>query len=603
MTQRLRQEMIAVAVSAAGVLIAGFAPLVSDVPGMFILGVVLLLGLTLRTRAALLGIAIGIVGLAVVRPAASAFGEIARGAIFFLLAGAVVAIMSGRRRVVEAAGLYRMSFEQNPLPMWVYDDERLAFLAVNKAACDKYGYSRDEFLRMTLRDIRPEEDLPALAERPAKGLPQYSGTWRHRTKDGSLLQVLVRSNLIESHGRLARLALLEDVTERTMLEAQLRQIQKMDTIGQLAGGVAHDFNNVLTAVFSYCDLVLDDLPPADRRRADIEEIKKAAQSAASLTRGLLAFSRKQIIEPKVLDLNVVVTDMGKLLQRMVGEHIEIALRLAPDLGRVKVDPGQIGQLLMNLAVNARDAMPDGGKLTIETATVTLDEAYAGSHLSVVPGPHVMVAVTDSGCGMSPEVQARLFEPFFTTKEPGRGTGLGLASVYGIVKQSGGNIWVYSEVGHGTTFKVYFPRIEAPLTLPPPAAALTTPSRAATILVVEDNPALAKIAHRVLQRHGYTVLSAASPEEALEMSRAHTGTIHLLLSDVVMPGLSGPALARQLTAERTDMRVIHMSGYTDDALVRHGTLVGTTAFLQKPFTPDRLIRKVSEVLSGSATTTT
>jgi two-component system, cell cycle sensor histidine kinase and response regulator CckA len=602
MTRTSRQFLIATIASMAGVAAAGYAPLASDAPGMFILGLTIVLGLTLNARPALLGIAIAAVGLALIRPASSIAGELIRAAILFVLAGSVVAIAHGRRRSDEATALYRVAFEQNPLPMWMYDDDTLEFLAVNAAASDKYGYRREEFDRMTLRDMRPEEDLAALALRPAKGLPHYTGTWRHRTKSGQLLQVLVRSSLVHNNGRRARLALLEDLTERTTLEAQLRQAQKMDTVGRLAGGIAHDFNNVLTAVFSYCELVLDDLPAGDRRRADIEEIKKAATSAASLTRGLLAFSRKQIIEPKVVDLNAVVSDMANILQRVIGEDVEMALRLDPQLGRVKVDSGQMGQLLMNLVVNARDAMPSGGKLTIETNNVILDEAYAGCHLSVVPGAHVMLAVTDTGTGMPPEVQARLFEPFFTTKEPGKGTGLGLASVYGIVKQSGGNIWVYSEVGHGTTFKVYLPSVEAPLSRVAPVVPLERPSEAATILVVEDNPSLAQIARRVLERHGYTVISAASPDEALEKSRTHTGPIQLLLSDVVMPGRSGPVLAGQLTAERPDMRVIHMSGYTDDALIRHGTLVGTTAFLPKPFTPDGLLRKVSEVLAASAPTT-
>ena len=601
-----RQYVFAAASAFAGVVAAAFVPIARETPGLTLLAVAVAQALTLRLGPAFLGIVIAGTGLTIIRTADSPVAHIVRIAVFVLLAGAVAAVRHGRRRTVEASEQYQMLFDRNPLPMWLYDDETLAFLAVNQAAIDTYGYTREEFTRMTLRDIRPNEDLAALERRPAKGLQNYTGTWRHRTRQGRDLDVLVRSHLVDNHGRPARLALLEDRTERTALERQLRHVQKMDAIGQLAGGMAHDFNNLLTAIFGYCDLLLNDIPAGDSRRGDVEEIRKAASAAASLTDRLLAFSRKQIIEPKVLDLNSVVDDMGRLLQRVIGEDVEMELNLSRNLGRVKADPHQIGQVLMNLVVNARDAMPHGGKLTITTDTITLDDTYARMHVGVVPGVHVMLAVSDTGGGMSAEVQGRLFEPFFTTKPAGKGTGLGLASVYGIVKQSGGNIWVYSEVGHGSTFKVYLPLFEATaddatatssLSQPPPQPPAAMAANGATILLVEDDPSLEQIARRILKRYGYSVLSAASAEEAVRVSRAHRGAIDLLLTDVVMPGQSGPSLATQLQTERPEMRVLHMSGYTDDAVVRHGALSGTAAFLQKPFTPEGLSRKVQEVLSS------
>jgi PAS domain S-box-containing protein len=482
MSRSGREYVLAAASAFAGVVAAAFVPIARETPGLTLLAVAVTQALTLRLRPALLGIIIAGTGLTIIRTADSAVAHIIRIAVFVLLAGAVAAVRHGRRRTLEASAQYQMLFDRSPMPMWMYDDETLAFLAVNQAAIDTYGYTREEFARMTLHDIRPEEDRAALARRPAKGQPNYSGMWRHRTRQGRELEVLVRSHLVDNHGRPARLALLEDRTEHAGLERQLRHVQKMDAIGQLAGGMAHDFNNLLTAIFGYCDLLLNDIPSSDARRGDVEEIRKAASAAASLTDRLLAFSRKQIIEPKVLDLNGVVGDMGRLLQRVIGEHVEMELHLSPRLGRVKADPHQIGQVLMNLVVNARDAMPQGGKLTITTDTITLDDTYARTHVGAVPGPHVMLAISDTGSGMSAEVQGRLFEPFFTTKPAGKGTGLGLASVYGIVKQSGGNIWVYSEVGHGTTFKVYLPLVDAavdealPLSRTPQPPAPRRPTR-------------------------------------------------------------------------------------------------------------------------------
>jgi len=388
-----------------------------------------------------------------------------------------------------------------------------------------------------------------------------------------------------------------DVTEQRHLEEQFRQAQKMEAVGQLAGGIAHDFNNLLTAILGNTQLLLRELPPGDSKRGDVEEIRKASERAASLTRQLLAYSRRQMLQPEVLDLNVVVADMDKMLRRLIGEHIALVAVPAPDLGRVRADPNQIEQVIVNLAVNARDAMPDGGKLTIETANVDLDETFAQAHLGSVPGSYAMLAVTDTGAGMDASVRAHLFEPFFTTKEVGKGTGLGLATVYGIVKQSGGYISVYSEPGRGTSFKIYLPRIATPAETAPgpqkPVAARGTE----TVLVVEDEPAVLTLSRRALEAQGYVVLAASDAAAALRVVERHGGTIHLLLTDVVMPGLSGRELADRLTAQRPGIRVLYMSGYPGDAVVQHGTLPSGSAFLQKPFSPDGLARKVRDVLDA------
>ena len=388
-----------------------------------------------------------------------------------------------------------------------------------------------------------------------------------------------------------------DVTDQRHLEEQFRQSQKMEAVGQLAGGIAHDFNNLLTAILGNTQLLLRELPPGDSKRGDVEEIRKASERAASLTRQLLAYSRRQMLQPVVLDLNVVVAEMDKLLRRLIGEHIALVTVLAPDLGRVKADPNQLEQVIVNLAVNARDAMPEGGKLTIETANVDLDEAFARAHLGSVPGAYAMFALTDTGSGMDATVRAHLFEPFFTTKEVGKGTGLGLATVYGIVKQSDGYISVYSEPGHGSSFKIYLPRIATP------ARAAAGPQKGGpargteTVLVVEDEPAVLSLSRRALEAQGYVVLAASDAASALRVVERHGGMIHLLLTDVVMPGLSGRELADQLAGQRPGIRVLYMSGYPGDAVVQHGTLPSGSAFLQKPFSPDGLARKVRDVLDA------
>ena len=381
-------------------------------------------------------------------------------------------------------------------------------------------------------------------------------------------------------------------------EERLRQGQKMEAVGRLAGGVAHDFNNLLTVITSYSDLLLEDLALDDPKRDDVGEIRKAAEGAAALTRQLLAFSRQQVLEPKVLDLKAIVTGTEKLLRRLIGEDVQLTTALAPDLGAVKADPVQLEQIIINLAVNARDAMPTGGRLTIEAANVEMDEVYVRSHAPAQPGLYVMLAMSDTGIGMDEQTKARIFEPFFTTKERGKGTGLGLATVYGVVKQAGGFIWVYSEPGRGTSFKVYLPRVDEPVEPAVARTATAEPGRGTeTVLVVEDAASVRMVTRQVLERYGYAVLEAPNGDTALRLAAKHHGPIHLLLTDVVMPGLSGRQLAEQLAQLRPDMQVLYVSGYGDSAVVHHGILAAGVAYLQKPFTPESLARRVRDALDA------
>jgi two-component system cell cycle sensor histidine kinase/response regulator CckA len=389
---------------------------------------------------------------------------------------------------------------------------------------------------------------------------------------------------------------IEDITARKTLESQFRQAQKLEAVGMLAGGIAHDFNNLLTVIGGYCDLALSKLRAEDPLRRHLREISKAAERAGVLTRQLLAFSRKQVLQPKVVDLNAIVSDMEKLLRRLIGEDVRFSAVLSQKLGSVKADPGQIEQVIMNLAVNSRDAMPNGGTLTIETANVYLDEEYARHHATVSPGHYVMLAVSDSGEGMDATTQARVFEPFFTTKEQGKGTGLGLSTVYGIVKQSGGSIWVYSEVGRGTTFKVYLPRVDEAAEIEPRREIKEAIGGSETILLAEDEEMVRQLAHEVLVAYGYKVLDTANGGAALLICERYEGTIDLLLTDVVMPEMSGPQLAERLKQIRPNMKVLFMSGYTDNAIVHQGVLDQNQNFIQKPFTPVALAEKVFDVLT-------
>ncbi len=492
---------------------------------------------------------------------------------------------------------YRMMFDGSPLPKWLFDSETLRFLAVNDAAVREYGYSREEFLAMTLADIRPPEDVAAMREAvqlPNRG--RSTSVWRHQKKNGAIIQVELTAHSVHVDGRACRLVVARDLTERARLEEQLRQSQKMDAVGRLAGGVAHDFNNLLSVILSCGEMALADMSPNEPSRADVQEIMKAGSRAAELTRQLLTFSRQRLMQPKVLTLDTLLASMDKMLRRIIGEDIELVSVAAPS-GKVRVDPGSIEQVILNLVVNARDAMPTGGKLTIEVANVMLEKAYAEEHLGAAPGPHVMLAVTDTGVGMDRTTQARIFEPFFTTKEQGKGTGLGLSTVFGFVRQCGGSIWVYSEPGKGATFKIYFPRVDAaldPLSIETGAATMRGTE---TVLLVEDDAQVRSVASSILTRSGYTVLETRLIEDAVAYCAEHPDPIHLLLTDVVMPRISGPELAKQLTAIRPRMRVLYMSGYTDDSVVRHGVIDDAVAYLQKPLTPEGLTRKVREVLDA------
>jgi len=402
------------------------------------------------------------------------------------------------------------------------------------------------------------------------------------------------------------MSMAQDVTdfrrmemERQTKEEQLRQAQKMEAVGQLAGGIAHDFNNLLTAINGYADITLRRLPEIDPLRQNVGEIRKAGLRAASLTRQLLAFSRKQVLQAKILDLNEVVQDIDKMLRRLIGEDIDLVTLPLPELGKVKADPGQIEQILLNLVVNARDAMPRGGKITIETDNAYLDGIYAARHLSVQPGNYVRLSVSDTGVGMDEKIRSQIFEPFFTTKGPGKGTGLGLSTVYGIVKQSGGSIWVYSEPGQGTTFKIYLPRVDEVTELDEPTNTQTVRGTG-TILLVEDEAMVRDLSKAILEDHGYNVLVAENGIEALRVCKDIEEPIDLLITDVVMPEMSGRELTEEFAKLCPQTKVLYMSGYTDDAIVRHGILEQEMPFLQKPFLPDMLAQKAREVLQWTAT---
>ena len=489
---------------------------------------------------------------------------------------------------------YRLLFEANPLPMWVYDARTLGFVAVNEAAVRHYGYTRQEFLEMTISDIRPREDVDALlADLQARGGPgsPAPGTWRHRKKDGTIIDVEITAGKVMFEGRAAALVLSHDVTERLRLEERLAQAEKMEAIGRLAGGVAHDFNNLLTVISGYTEILLADADTP--RREQLGEVAHAAEQAAGLTRQLLAFSRRQVLHPRVLDLNEIVAGMEAMVRRIIGDDVSVGARLRPGLAPVEADQAQIERVILNLAANARDAMPDGGRLTIETQNVEFDAEFVASRGEGTAGPNVLLAVSDTGVGMSDEVQRHLFEPFFTTKSPGAGTGLGLATVFGVVKQSGGSIYVYSEEGRGTTFKIYLPAAAGRLDAA--AAADGAAERGSeTIMVVEDDESVRDLVRIMLEAKGYNVLAAAGAEEA---ERLCTDEVDLLLTDVVMPEVNGRALAERLSLTSPSMRILFMSGYSDEAVYRHGEISPNAAFIEKPFTDRTLARKVREVLDG------
>ena len=618
---------------------------------------------------------------------------------------------------------YRLLFDSNPVPMWAFDCATRRFLAVNEAAIRQYGYSRNEFLSMTMADITADDDVPnplGSVSKRAAGLSE-AGLWRHRKRDGTVIQVEITGHPISLGGRDAELVLSHDVTERRKnqeslrqseerfatafhssplaitistekegryvdandafvrmigyqreeivgrtvhelriwadpddrgqmvhrmdqpgpteavetrfrtksgeerrvqisterivvdgepcvlantldvtearrLEEQFRQAQKMEAVGRLAGGVAHDFNNLLSVIMGCSELAQDTAPAGSAVRKQLDQIKKAAERAASLTRQLLAFSRQQVLEPKVLNLNGVVHNVSKMLLRLIGEDITLSLKPGEPLGSVKADLGQIEQVLMNLAVNARDAMPEGGKIAIETANVELDETYAKQHPSLRPGSYVMLSFSDTGCGMDAKTKLRLFEPFFTTKVAGKGTGLGLSTVYGIVKQSGGYIWAYSELSRGATFKIYLPRIDSPAeTLTSERPDLAFDRGAEVVLLVEDDDSLRALTAELLRGAGYTVLEAADGSAAVEIANGHLNSIGLVLTDVIMPGMSGGELVVHLRHLQPKLAVLFMSGYASDLISRAGVPESDRSVLHKPFTRRSLLTKVRSVL--------
>ncbi|HSY84166.1 MAG TPA: ATP-binding protein [Gemmatimonadaceae bacterium] len=488
---------------------------------------------------------------------------------------------------------YRLLFLEMPVPMFIYDVATLAIRDVNEAAIGCYGYSRDAFLALTLSDLE-RTDAPELLNRFAARNVRTDVT--HRTRDGRTLIVNLTFSATTFDDRPAHLVVVDDVTAHRRLEEQLRQAQKMDAVGRLAGGIAHDFNNLLTVISASGELLGEDLPPDHAARPEVESILTAVAAAGRLTSQLLTFSRKQLLRPRVLDLNTIVFGLEAMLRRLIPEDIDIVTRPADDQLPIVADAGQLEQVLMNLAANARDAMPGCGTLTVETGVAELDACYTQRRTVVVPGRYAVLAVTDTGCGMDRHVRDHLFEPFFTTKALGSGTGLGLATVYGIVKQSGGYIWVYSEVGLGTTFKIYLPLAQPDVNQPtPPVPAPSARGNTETILVVEDEPAVRALTARVLVSQGYSVITAATGAEALEAARTHAGPIALVLTDLVMPGGSGRAAYQAVAAVRPDVRPLYMSGYTDDDVIRRGLIDATTPFVQKPFTAAGLSRAVRDVL--------
>jgi PAS domain S-box-containing protein len=503
---------------------------------------------------------------------------------------------------------FQKLFNDAPVGYFEYDVEG-CIIDVNRTELELLGYRLDEMIGQPVWKfiVEGEAARQQILQKLTGTLPPAQGLERtYRRKDGTTFPVLVGDRILQdSEGKIIGIrTTIQDISElkraeeeMRALEEQFRQSQKMEAIGRLGGGIAHDFNNLLTIIKGYSQLSLLDLKESDPLWGNIQEIQKATQRATDLTRQLLAFSRRQILDLKVLDLNTLLRELDKMLRRIIGEDIELVTLLSGDLGRVKIDPGQIEQVIFNLAVNARDAMPSGGKLIIETANVELDKEYANAHIGVVPGRYVRLSVSDTGFGMSREVREKVFEPFFTTKDKGKGTGLGLSTVYGIVKQSSGNIWVYSEPGHGTTFKIYLPRVEEELdTLQGQDETESSSRGSETVLLVEDEPLVRDLAHRILSQQGYKVLEAANGEEALRVVQEHIGEkIHLLLTDVVMPQMGGKELADQLKLLRPDVKVLYTSGYTDDAIVHHGVLEPGTHFLQKPFSPKTLSHKVREVL--------
>jgi two-component system cell cycle sensor histidine kinase/response regulator CckA len=538
-------------------------------------------------------------------PILDAKGKVARLAIY---GRDITERKHAEKAIRQSEEKFRQLFDEAPVGYFECDSQG-RITNVNRTELEMLGYTSEEMIGQPLWKfvVEEEEARNNILVRLAGTLPPARSIERtYRRKDGATFPVLIENRVLrDSEGRIIGMrSTIQDITERKhaeeekrVLEEQLRQSQKMESIGRLTGGIAHDFNNFLTIIKGYSQLSLLELKEDSPLKGNIEEINRATDQSADLIRQLLAFSRRQVMEMRVLDLNILLQNLNKMLRRVIGEDIELVMHLPEDLGGVKTDHGQIEQVIMNLAVNAKDAMPSGGKLTIETANVELDEAYARRHVAVAPGRYVMLSISDTGVGMTPEVRDRVFEPFFTTKEEGKGTGLGLSTVYGIVKQSGGNIWIYSELGKGTTLKIYLPRVDEPLEEieETTAAKNGLPRGSETILVVEDEEEVRKLVVRGLEGQEYRVLDAPQGLDAFLIAEEHQGPIHLLVTDVVMPKVNGCELAERIASIRPGIKVLYMSGYTDNAIAHHGILDKGMNFLQKPFTVDGLTRKVREVL--------
>jgi PAS domain S-box-containing protein len=502
------------------------------------------------------------------------------------------------RALLRAEESYRLLFERHPQPLFVYERSSRRMLEVNHAALTAYGYARDEFLAMSIVDLIGPSDRtkiePAMQERNLHPGRAASGVWSHAKKDGDTIYMNVTSSDIDFEGKEARLVLAEDVTERNRLEAQLRQAQKMEAVGNLAGGIAHDFNNILLVIRGHSAALLEEHSEGHLHET-VAQIDSAAAQASDFTRQLLAFSRQQVLRPEGIDLNPLVEETLRLLQRMIAEDVAVELDLAPTLAPILIDRGQLAQAMLNLVINARDAMPDGGTVTIRTAEVWLDDTYAASHEGVTAGSYVLLQVTDTGTGIDLETQGRIFDPFFTTKA--EGTGLGLATVYGLVKQSNGHIWLYSELDMGTTFKLYFPAAAGATVAKPERGGSERLEGDETILVVEDAEMVRTLVVGVLERYGYTVLSAASGPEALELAEGRKAEIDVLLTDIVMPGMNGRELAEQFVALHPEVKVLFTSGYPADIAIRQGISEAQMAFLEKPYLPVELGRAVRGILDA------
>jgi PAS domain S-box-containing protein len=482
--------------------------------------------------------------------------------------------------------------------MWVFDAESYRFLEVNHAAISQYGYRREEFLQMRAPEMRAPQDSTPFRPAVNAGAPENVGLRKHRRRNGTLIDVEIVAHRLEFNGVPAILSVLTDVTEKRVLEEELRQSQKLEAIGRLAGGVAHDFNNLLTVIIGYTDMLRAAIRQGSREREAINEVALAAERASSLTRQLLAFSRRQVLTPEALDLNQSIRKIQPMLSRLIGENIQIITELEEGLWRVSADPGQIDQIIVNLSVNGRDAMASGGTLTIRTANANLTDEYSAGHLGVTPGAYVQMVVSDTGHGMDAETRAHIFEPFFTTKEAGRGTGLGLATVYGIIKQSGGDIWVYSEVGIGTSINVYLPRLTAEEEKPEQAPARIPQQGTESVLLVEDEESLRKLVTQLLEVAGYHVRAVTNADEAFQICSDPDVAIDLLLTDLVLSKGTGWEIASKALQVRPSLKILFMSGYSEGTVFGGRSLETGVNFIQKPFSGTDLRSRIRQVIEST-----